>query len=33
MLTLVQEWLKTGMDTSVPQMVKRIAAFTQEALV
>jgi AcrR family transcriptional regulator len=31
MLTLVQEWLKTGMDTPVPQMVKMIAAFTREA--
>jgi AcrR family transcriptional regulator len=32
MLTLVQAWLKSGMDTPVPEMAKIIAGFTREAL-
>jgi hypothetical protein len=32
MLSLVQEWLKNGMDTPAPEMAKIIAKFTQAAL-
>ncbi|MDR0586428.1 MAG: TetR/AcrR family transcriptional regulator [Treponema sp.] len=32
MLTLVQEWLKNGMDAPVPEMVKVLIRFTREAL-
>jgi AcrR family transcriptional regulator len=32
LLTLVQEWLKTDMDTPVPEMVKMTAAFTRVSL-
>jgi AcrR family transcriptional regulator len=32
MLALVQEWLKNGMDTPVPEMAKIIAKFTVDAL-
>jgi hypothetical protein len=32
MLTLVQEWLKNGMDAPVPEMVKVLTRLTREAL-
>ena len=32
MLTLVQEWLKNGMDAPVPEMVKVLVRLTREAL-
>ena len=32
MLTLVEEWLKNGMDTPVPEMVKVLIRFTREVL-
>jgi AcrR family transcriptional regulator len=33
MLTLVQEWLKNGMDTPVPEMAKMLVRLTREVLV
>jgi AcrR family transcriptional regulator len=33
MLTLVQEWLKNGMDTPVPEMTKMLVRLTREVLV
>jgi hypothetical protein len=32
MLTLVQEWLKNGMDMPVPEPAKMLAKFTREGL-
>ena len=32
MLTLVEEWLKNGMDTPVPEMVQMLVRLTREAL-
>ena len=32
MLTLVQEWLKNGMDAPVPEMVQMLVRLTREAL-
>jgi hypothetical protein len=31
-LTLVQEWLKNGMDTPVPELAKILAKLAEDAL-